>query len=98
MKILYGARYARFDLLYATNHLACHVSKWDEDCDKALHRLVSYIDTTYHYRQVGYVGDDQADIGSRYWSDASFVVVDSVQVAPFKHGADEHSFASTSQL
>ena len=72
MKILYGARYARFDLLYATNHLACHVSKWDEDCDKALHRLVSYIDTTYHYRQVGYVGDDQADIGSRYWSDASF--------------------------
>ena len=71
MKILYGARYARFDLLYATNHLACHVSKWIEHCDNALFQLVSYIDR-YLYRQVGYVGDEVKDISSRYRSDASF--------------------------
>ena len=72
MKILYGARYARFDLLYATNHLSCRVCEWDDHCDKALHRLICYIDTTYHYRQMGYVGDSVDKIGSRYWSDASF--------------------------
>lgn len=72
MKILYGARYARLDLLYATNHLACMVTKWDDYCDKALFRLVSYIHKTYHYRQIGYIGDEVSDLSSRYWSDASF--------------------------
>ena len=43
MKILYGARYARFDLLRSVNALACNVTKWTIHCDKALHRLISYI-------------------------------------------------------
>lgn len=40
MKILYGARYARFDLLRSVNQLARHVTRWDSYCDRALHRLI----------------------------------------------------------
>ena len=55
MNILYGARMARYDLLKATNTLACRLTKWDSDCDARLHRLVSYIWSTLDERQVGYV-------------------------------------------
>ena len=40
MKVLYGARMARFDLLRAVCSLACSVTKWDKDCDRKLHRLM----------------------------------------------------------
>ena len=42
MKILYAARMARFDLLKATNALACKLTKWDKKCDLQLRRLVAY--------------------------------------------------------
>ena len=57
MKILYAARLARFDLLRAVCHIACFVTKWTSDCDKRLHRLVSYISSSKSYRMVGWVGD-----------------------------------------
>ena len=53
MKVLYGARMARFDLLRAVCALASCVTKWDKDCDRKLHRLMCYLHTTKHYRQVG---------------------------------------------
>ena len=40
MKILYGARMARFDLLRAVCLLATQITKWDAYCDRRLHRLV----------------------------------------------------------
>ena len=40
MKVLYGARMARFDLLRAVCSLACSITKWDKDCDRKLHRLM----------------------------------------------------------
>ena len=48
MKVLYAARMARFDLLYAVSRLACYISKWTPLCDKRLHRIMCYINTTKH--------------------------------------------------
>ena len=44
MKVLYGARMARFDLLRPMCALATHITKWTSHCDKALHRLMCFID------------------------------------------------------
>ena len=44
MNILYGARQARWDLLKGVPLLATRLTKWTKGCDRALHRLVSYID------------------------------------------------------
>ena len=53
MNIMYGARFARPDLLRAVCVLARRITKWDEDCDKRLLRLVTYINSTLHYRLQG---------------------------------------------
>ena len=53
MKILYAARYARFDLLRAVCVLAQHVSKWTRECDAKLYRLICYINSSYHIRMTG---------------------------------------------
>ena len=60
MKVLYGARMARFDLLRAVCHLACFVTKWSETCDRRLHRLMCYINSTLDFSMHGWVGDDLA--------------------------------------
>ena len=46
MKLLFAARMARYDLLRAVQGLASRVTKWSSDCDKALHRLMCYVDST----------------------------------------------------
>ncbi len=66
MKILYAARMARYNLLRAVCHLACHVSKWTSQCVRRLVRLVSYIQSTLSYRMVGWVGDDLIVCGCRF--------------------------------
>ena len=53
MKVLYGARMARYDLLRPTCRLACHVANWTEDCDRRLHRLMCYIQSSLTHRLVG---------------------------------------------
>ena len=57
MKILYVARYCRPDLLRATCSVARRVSKWTTECDRRLHRLVSYMNNTKSHKQYAYVGD-----------------------------------------
>ena len=47
MKILYGARNARPDLLKAVTYLACYFAKWTSMCDRRLHWLICYIHSTY---------------------------------------------------
>ena len=42
MKLLWGARLGRPDVLRAINHLATLVSKWSKGCDRMLHRLMAY--------------------------------------------------------
>jgi hypothetical protein len=75
MKILYGARMARMDLLRVVNQLACLVTKWDEQCDKKLHRLVCYIKSTLHWRQIGWVGDPLSAVSLHLFADADFAGV-----------------------
>ena len=58
MKILYAARLCRFDLLRAVCYLATFVTKWTSECDRKLHRLVCYINSSKHLRMIGWVGDE----------------------------------------
>ena len=70
MKILYGARMARYDLLRAVCHTASCITKWTEQQDMDLFRLICYIKTTAHYRMVSWVGDKPEDVELRQYSDA----------------------------
>ena len=54
MKLLFAARVARFDLLRAVQGLASRVTKWSPDCDKALHRLMCYAQSTLDMKMSGY--------------------------------------------
>ena len=72
MKVLYVARYARFDLLCAVARLAQNISKWTSECDFAVHRLMSYIHSTLQHRVVGYVGDDLSQVQVHVYADADF--------------------------
>ena len=70
MKKLYGARYARPDLLRAISALARKTTKWRPMQDAQLHRLVCYVNSTLHYRHVGWVGDSREDLVLNLFSDA----------------------------
>ena len=70
MKILYAARMARFDLLKATNALACKLTKWDSKCDLQLRRLVAYIWSSLGKRLVGYVPREDKNTGLPLSTDA----------------------------
>ena len=72
MKILYGARTARLDLLRAVSHLACFFTKWTSSCDSKLHRLVCYIHSSYHVRMMGWVGDSLERLEPHLFADADF--------------------------
>ena len=72
MKILYAARMARHDLLCATCKLASKVTKWTTTCDKQLHRLVSYINSTLDIRSFTWVGNRPNDMNIVLYSDADF--------------------------
>jgi hypothetical protein len=72
MKILYGARNARPDILKAVTHLACFFTKWTTLCDRRLHRLVCYIHSTYNYRLVGWIGDGPSALQPHLFADADF--------------------------
>ena len=72
MKALYGARLARFDLLKAICHLATFITKWDAVCDKKLHRLMCYINSTLDLKMVGWVGDAITDVSPHLFADADF--------------------------
>jgi len=70
MKVLYGARMCRFDLLRPTCRLAQKVTKWDRACDKRLHRLMSYINSTLDHKLYSWVGDEAKDISVGQYADA----------------------------
>ena len=72
MKILYAARLCRFDLLRAVCHLATFVTKRTSECDRKLHRLVCYINSSKHLRMIGWVGDDPSALQPHLFADADF--------------------------
>ena len=57
MKILYGAGMGRYDLIRPVQALARLITKWDHLCDRKLHRLVCYINSTLDLNLYGWVGD-----------------------------------------
>ena len=72
MRELSGARAARWDLLTVVQLLASRVTKWSRDCDRALHRLVCYINCTPNYCLTGFVGDGPSAFKLRIHADADF--------------------------
>ena len=72
MRLLYGARYARYDLLKSISRLASCVSYWDLDCDKRLMRLLSYVKGSLSKRLVGWVGDPLHEVQPHVYADADF--------------------------
>eukprot|EP00435_Cladocopium_sp_Y103_P049117 s114_g14.t1 len=70
MKVLFAARMARPDLLRATQSLASRVTKWPAECDIALHRLVSYVNSWTDLFLEGFVGDSLDDCQLWLFADA----------------------------
>ena len=57
MKLLFAAGMARYDLLRAVQGLASRVAKWSSACDKSLHRLMCYANSTLDVKLRSYIGD-----------------------------------------
>jgi hypothetical protein len=72
MKVLYAARCARFDFLRAVCVLARHITRWDAQCDRQLYRLMCYINSAYHMRMTGWIGDTADDLCPHLSADADF--------------------------
>ena len=72
MRLLYAARYARFDLLRSIAGLARFIAYWDKECDKKLIRLVGYVKYSLGYRQMGWIGNKREDLAPHVYSDADF--------------------------
>ena len=72
MTILYGARLARFDLLRPIAALASKIAQRDSVCDRMLHRLVCYINSSLDYKLKGHIGDSNQGLTLTLFSDADF--------------------------
>ena len=72
LKVLYLARMSRPDLLWSVNTLARMVTKWNQACDKRLHRLIAYLYWTKDWVQTCFVGDHPEACSLALFCDASF--------------------------
>ena len=72
MKLLWGARLGRPDVLRAITHLATLVSKWSKACDRMLHRLMAYVSQSTDYTLVGYINDLPEDLWLEIYTDSDF--------------------------
>jgi hypothetical protein len=72
MKVMYVARMARPDLIRTISFLARFLTKWSEEMDKRLHRLMSYIHHSYAYRMFAWAGADVGDFVLDVYSDSDY--------------------------
>ena len=72
MKILWAARYGRFDLLKTVGHLATFITKWTSRQDAQVHRLMGYCKCSRHFRMIGWVGDELGELSPHLFADADF--------------------------
>jgi hypothetical protein len=74
MKVMYAARMARPDLLRTIAFLARYLTKWTDDMDKRLHRLMVYIQNSLAYRMYAWNDQGVADgpFKLRVYSDSDF--------------------------
>ena len=70
MKILYGARAARYDLLRAIRGLATCFTKWTTTNDRQLVRLIAYLNSTLELKMIGHVGDPIENLVLSLYTDA----------------------------
>eukprot|EP00959_Pyramimonas_sp_CCMP1952_P295138 6172611-Pyramimonas_sp.AAC.1 len=70
MKIFYGARMARPDLLNALYKTAAGVTKWTEQRDIDLFRIICYLQATVDHRLESCVGDRREDVWLKQFADA----------------------------
>ena len=70
VQTLYGARYARPDLLRAISLLARKMTKWRPMQDLQLHRFVCYLKSTLSHRQYAWVGDSKENLTLHLYTDA----------------------------
>lgn len=70
MKLLYCARMCRLDLLRPICALAALVTKWTEECDERLPKLMSYVHSTSDKELMGYVGDELSGVMPHLFADA----------------------------
>ena len=73
-KLLYAARLARPDLVFSINMLSRFLTKWSAFHDRALHRLLSYVNTTRAKLLRGFVGS--GDVYLNLYCDADFAGCD----------------------
>lgn len=72
MKALWLGRLARPDIVKPINDLATKAHAWTRAKDKNLRRLISYIDSTPHYRLISTVQDKPDDLHLELFVDADF--------------------------
>ena len=56
----------------AIGHLATKITDWDTDCDRLLHRLMCYLNSTLDYRMFGWIGDPVSMLSLHVYCDADF--------------------------
>jgi len=72
MKCLYAARMARYDLLRPITALAKCVTKWTPVCDKMLHKLMCYINSTLDVAMYGWIADEMSNLDIVLYCDSDF--------------------------
>ena len=63
---------ARFDLPMAVAKLAKNITKWNANCDKRVHRLICYVNSSWDLRLKGHIGDSSDKLVLSLYSDADF--------------------------
>lgn len=72
MTNLWLARLSRPDIIKPICDLATNVQCWTVNCDKQLHRLICYLDSSRDFKLTGYVNDDPKELELRLFVDADF--------------------------
>ena len=72
MKVFYGARVARPDLMRAIGHLSRYLTRWTKQCDERLHRLMCYLKGTVSEASVGWIGDPPSECRLHLYTDSDF--------------------------
>ncbi len=72
MKMLYGARLVRYDLLWPICSIAREVSRWNVACGRRLRRLICYLHHTWNHSLESFVGDTADQCHVLLFTDADF--------------------------
>ena len=72
VKCLWVARLARPDIIRPITLLATKIQCWSRNCDKQLHRLISYMSSTIDLKITGQILDDPQQLELALFVDADF--------------------------